>query len=225
VPTRRTGHRRADAVRFDRDSVEFGRALAFFDATFAIATTLLVTTLSPGEQGWASWSNLVDAVGGPLVAFGISFVVIASYWWGNHQFVAGLRCLSPRLVVGTLWLLAFVVLLPFTTEGLGEGLGSAEVTTVVYALNVALVSSTELVLYRIAVAQGLFVIAPSTTEIMTSTVCQLLPAAVFLLSIPVALLGGPIAARWMWLTLLVIAPLAGRWAARRVEASEAALEQ
>ena len=35
--------------------------------------------------------------------------------------------------------LGFVVLLPFTTDGLGENLGSAEVTTVVYAINVALV--------------------------------------------------------------------------------------
>ena len=45
MPTRRTGHRRAKTVQYERDSVEFSRALAFSDATFAIATTLLVTTL------------------------------------------------------------------------------------------------------------------------------------------------------------------------------------
>jgi uncharacterized membrane protein len=224
VPTRRTGHRPGIDARYARDDVEFSRATAFFDATFAIAATLLVTTVEPGPRGWASWSNLWDATAGPLLAFTISFVVIASYWWGNHHFVAGLRCISPRLVVGTLWLLGFVVLLPFTTDGLGRDLGSAEVTTVIYAVNVALVSATEWVLYVIAVRQDLFRRPPTPVEIQTSTVCQLLPSAVFLASIPVAFFGAPGAARWMWISLLVVSPLAGIWAGRKVAASGLALE-
>ena len=192
----------------------------FVDATFAIAATLLVTTLIPGPKGWSSWSDLYDAVAGPLFAFAISFVVIASYWFGNHQFVASLGALTPRVVVATLFLLAFVVLLPFSTEGLGRDLGSAEVTTVVYAVNVALVSTAEWVIYRIAVKQELFRDPPSQTEVNVSTVCQLLPSAVFLVSVVIALLGSPTAARWSWVSLLVLSPIAGRWANGRIAAAD-----
>jgi uncharacterized membrane protein len=208
-------------VRFGRDEVEFGRALAFFDATFAIATTLLAATLNPGPRGWSSWSALLEAMEGPLIAFAISFTVIASYWWANHRFVASLRVLSPRLVVGTIVLLAFVVVLPITTEGLGEYLGSSEVTTVVYAVNVTLVSSMEWVLYRIAVADDLFLVRPARSAQFASTVGQLTPPFVFLVSIPVALLGAPVAARWLWLSLVVISPVVGRWANRRMGAASA----
>jgi uncharacterized membrane protein len=210
------------AIRYGRDEVEFGRALAFFDATFAIATTLLAATLNPGREGWSSWAKLIDSVEGPLQAFAISFWVIASYWWANHRFVASLRILSPRLVVGTIVLLAFVVVLPITTEGLGTEGASAEVTTIVYAVNVILVSSTEWVLYRIALTDDLFMTRPSSVEVSSSTVAQLVPAVVFLLSIPVALVGAPVAARFVWLSLAVVGPLAGRWANRRVAAAASA---
>jgi uncharacterized membrane protein len=210
-----------DRVRFGREEVEFGRALAFFDATFAIATTLLAATLNPGPRGWSSWSDLLEAIDGPFIAFAISFTVIASYWWANHRFVASLRVLSSRLVVGTIVLLAFVVVLPITTEGLGEDLGSAEVTTVVYAVNVTLVSSMEWVLYRIAVADDLFVVRPSRGAQFASTVGQLIPPFVFLVSIPIALLGAPVASRGLWISLVVISPVVGRWANRRMAAASA----
>jgi uncharacterized membrane protein len=210
----------ATQSRFGRDDVEFSRAIGFVDATFAIAATLLVTTLIPGPKGWSSWSDLYDAVAGPLLAFAISFVVIAAYWFGNHQFVSSLDALTPRVVIATLWLLAFVVLLPFSTEGLGRDLGAAEVTTVVYAVNVALVSASEWVIYCIAVRQGLFRDPPSRTEVNVSSVCQLLPSVVFLVSIAIALLWSPSAARWSWLSLLVLSPIAGRWANRRIAAAD-----
>jgi uncharacterized membrane protein len=200
--------------RYEREDTEFGRATGFYDATFAIAATLLVTTIDPGRRGWSSWSNFWDAVELPLFAYAISFVVITMYWWSNHQFVSGLRALSPRLIVGSLWMLAFVVLLPFSTRGIGEGLGSSEVTTVVYAMNVALVSTMEWVLYRVALRDKLFRVEASRTEVFTSTVCQLMPAAVFALSIPIAFASAT-TARWFWLSLVVLSPIAGRWATAR----------
>jgi hypothetical protein len=41
------------------------------------------------------------------------------------------------------------------------------------------------------------------------------PAAVFLISIPIAYLASPAAARVSWLLLLVVNPVVGRLAARR----------
>ena len=69
-------------VRYQRDDQEFGRAIGFFDATYALALTLLVTTLAIPEpsSAWASLPALWDVVGPQFLAFGISFAVIASYW-------------------------------------------------------------------------------------------------------------------------------------------------
>ena len=68
LPRGQTERRRASATGpllwYERDDVEFSRATAFFDATYALATTLLVTTLDPGPDGWSSWSDAAG-LGGP----------------------------------------------------------------------------------------------------------------------------------------------------------------
>ena len=158
-----------DPSPIERDSVEFGRAIGFFDATFAIAATLLVTTLVPADAAWTSWSNFWTTLDGPLLAFGISFWLVAAYWWGNHRFVATLRGFSPRLVVVSLVFLAFIVLVPFSTRGFGTTHASSEVTTVVYAINVALVSAMATVLPWFARADDLFLVMPSVAELRIRT--------------------------------------------------------
>ena len=68
--------------RYSRDQSEFDRAIGFVDATFALALTLLVTTLDVGDPAAAftSLGALDDAVGQQFIAFAIAFAVIASYW-------------------------------------------------------------------------------------------------------------------------------------------------
>jgi uncharacterized membrane protein len=68
-------------MRYAREASEFDRAFAFFDATFAVALTLLVTTLEADDapSSFTSLSALGDAVGAQFLAFLISFAVIASY--------------------------------------------------------------------------------------------------------------------------------------------------
>jgi hypothetical protein len=115
------------APRFPRGTPEFDRALAFFDATYAVALTLLVTTLDgiqvPGA--WADLAALWAAIGNEIVAFFLAFAIVAFYWRANHAFVARLHHLSGRLITVNLVLLAFVVLLPFSTDVLGGAPGAA----------------------------------------------------------------------------------------------------
>jgi uncharacterized membrane protein len=201
-----------------RDTAEFGRAVGFVDATFAIAATLLVTTLVPADRDWETWSRFWSTVDAPLLAFGLSFWVVGAYWWANHSFVGMLAEISQHLMMATLVLLGFVVLLPFSTRGLGTAPASAaEVTTVVYATNVGIVSGMETVLYRIAWRERLFLRAPSAREVMARSVAQLVPTAVFFVSIPVTLLGNPTAGRLTWLALIPLGPLVGRWANARLD--------
>jgi uncharacterized membrane protein len=202
--------------RIQRDQNEFSRTLSFFDATFALSMTLLVTTIDPGPDAWSSWSHLWDTVGSQVVAFAISFALVGAYWWRNHQFVSMLETLSPRLVVSSVAMLGFVAFIPFTTDALGSDIGAAsEITTVVYAANVAVVSFMATVLYSIARRDGLFRNPPTDEEARLALVDQSVPTVVFLLSIPVALVVSGPAARYFWLSLLIIGPISGNWTDRR----------
>lgn len=206
-------------TRYERDDVEFSRATAFFDATYALATTLLVTTLDPGTDGWSSWTNLQDSVGQQLVAFVISFAVVAGYWWLNHTFVSSLKGLSPRIIGGAVTGIAFIVLIPFTTEGMALG---GEVPTIVYAVNVALVSLSATALYLIAWKEDLYLVRPDRTVFAASIWGSLVTPAVFLASIPVAIVDSPDRARWLWVLLFPLNVLSGRLEQRRVERVAAA---
>ena len=197
---------------YERDEVEFSRATAFFDATYALATTLLVTTLDPGTGGWSSWTALRESVGQQLVAFAISFAVVAGYWWLNHTFVSSLRVLSPRIIGAVIVGLAFIVLLPFTTEGMALG---GSVPTIAYALNVALVSLSASVLYVIAWREDLFLVPPDRDRFVREVAGGLITPAVFLASIPVAIFVSADVARWTWILLFPLNMLQGSLDRRR----------
>jgi len=199
---------------YGRADIEFSRATAFFDATYALATTLLVTTLDPGAQGWSSWSALQESVGQQLVAFAISFAVVAGYWWLNHTFVSSLRVLSPRIIGFVIVGLAFIVLLPFTTEGMALG---GKVPTVVYAINVALVSLSATLLYAIAYRQDLYLVRPARSQFTRELWGSLITPAVFLASIPVAIFGSADVARWTWILLFPLNMVQGRADRRRAQ--------
>ena len=222
LPRGHTERRRTSATGpllwYERDDVEFSRATAFFDATYALATTLLVTTLDPGPDGWSSWAALQSSVGQQLVAFAISFAVVAGYWWLNHTFVSSLRGLSPRIIGGVIVGLSFIVLLPFTTEGLALG---NKVPTVVYALNVALVSLAASSLYLIAWKQDLYRVRPDRYLFVRELWGSLITPGVFLASIPIAMFVSVDVARWSWILLFPLNVLQGRADRRRVARHQA----
>jgi uncharacterized membrane protein len=203
------------APQFARGTPEFDRALAFFDGTYAVALTLLVTTLdrmdTPGA--WADLAALWAAIGNEIVAFFLAFAIVAFYWRSNHAFVARLHHLSGRLITVNLVLLAFVVLLPFSTDALGER--QEPLATAVFAGNVAVISSTEAVMYLLARRNGLPSAPPSPQWIQHELVPQLIPPAVFLASTPGAYLISSPAARLSWLALLVLRPVVGILVGRR----------
>lgn len=199
-------------TRFGRDTVEFGRTAAFFDATFAIAATLLVVTLAPETANWSDWSKFIEAEWAALLSFVISFVVICAYWWANHRLVATLDTMSSKYVGFGLVMLGFVVLLPFTTGGLGDvdDRMSGEVAAVGYALNVAMVSLSTMLLAVVAAREGLYRAAPTRNQLRGKLIGQIDTPTVFLLSIPITLLIGPAWGRYSWLLLAVTGPVVGR---------------
>src|SRR6266436_4390421 len=130
-------------MRFSREQSEFDRAVAFIDATFAVALTLIVTTLDVGNpsKAFKSPSALYDAVGPQFLAFLIAFTVIASYWLAHHRMVASFTTLNSRTLVVNLALLAAIVLMPFTTSSVGDpDVADLPLPTVLMALDIVAVS-------------------------------------------------------------------------------------
>lgn len=203
-------------TRFGRDSVEFGRTVGFFDATFAIAATLLVVTLAPETANWSDWSKFIEAEWPALLSFLVSFVVICAFWWANHRLVATLDTMSSKFVVAGLVMLGFVVLVPFTTGGLGDvdDRLSGEVASVAYALNVAMVSLATMALVLVAAREGLFRTAPTARQLRGKLIGFADTPIVFLLSIPITILVGPLWGRYSWVLLAVTGGFVGRIAHR-----------
>lgn len=198
--------------RFGRDSVEFGRAVAFIDATFSIAATLLVVSLNSADADWHDWSAFLSGEWPSLLCFAISFAVITGYWWSNHRLVATLDTLSARYVGCALTMLGFVALIPFTTDGLSnfKDDSNGTVATVMYAANVAIVSVLSGLLVLQAYRHRLFRHQPTQRELRARLIDMADTPLVFLLSIPVALLLGASWGRWAWALLFFTGPLSHR---------------
>jgi hypothetical protein len=129
---------RGSSPRYSRDQGEFDRAIGFVDATFALALTLLVTTLDVDHPrvAFSSLGALDDAVGQQFVAFAIAFAVIASYWLQHHRLIASFAAIDYAAMVVNLFLIAAIVLLPFSTQAVGDpGDTDLSLPTVIMAVN------------------------------------------------------------------------------------------
>lgn len=204
-------------MRYSRDVAEFDRAIAFVDGTFAVALTLLITTLDIGDKrsAFVSLSAFAGAVGPQFVAFLIAFAVIAGYWLLHHRMVASFVALDTRTIVVNLFLVAAVVLLPFSTDSVGDpGVADLALPTVLMAVNIAVVSSLYTVVWVTAARRRLLDHTPGAAESREMVINSLAPAVVFLLSVPLAWFVSPGLARLSWLSLVVVNPVVGTLTAR-----------
>jgi uncharacterized membrane protein len=203
--------------RYQRDDSEFDRAIAFIDATFAVALTLLVTTLDikSDPASWNSLEHFYDAMGSQLVAFAISFIVIAMYWVAHYRLMASFSAIDLRLIVLNLALLAAIVVLPFTTESAGDpAVDQLPLPGAVLSVNLAAVSIAFTANYVVARGRCHLRFEHSQREFRWRAALFLAPGVVFLVSVPVAYAVDPGVARLVWLSLLVVNPYLGRVTSR-----------
>ncbi len=126
--------------RVDRER-DLDRFLTFIDAIVAIAITLLVLPLAEAatEVGEGSVGDLLRENDDKLLAFFLSFLVIAQLWMSQHHIVSGLvvqNTLVTRLLLA--WTLT-IVLLPFPTALVAE-VSDDPATKVLYIGTMALSS-------------------------------------------------------------------------------------
>jgi uncharacterized membrane protein len=198
---------------YGRESVEFARTLSFTDGLFAIAMTLLVIDLAvPVLNAHDSVHELSDKLGDErekFVSFFISFAVIGRYWLAHHTYFSALSRVDRGLIALNLVYLGFIALLPFPTALLGEYFENP-LSIVIYAVNVAIVSGMEVVLFSYAYHRDFLERKLPRDVYRFGAAMSLAPVVFFLLSIPVAFLSTTLAV-CTWFLGIPLAAIAGRW--------------
>jgi uncharacterized membrane protein len=204
--------------QFDRNvrEVEFSRALAFSDGVFGVAITLLITTIDvPHVTGPDLESKLVDALKAlddSILSYFISFAVIGLMWMHHHRLFSRIH----RLDTAALWLnllsLSFIVLMPFTTELMGD-YGDEPITVALYALNIALAVVAYTLLWWYCAARDMLGEHLTGAQIRYELVTRLFIAVGFLVSIPIAYASSRLA-QWSWLVFGVSQGMISSWLER-----------
>src|SRR5687767_4414582 len=101
----------------DEAEVEVSRLVAFSDGVFAMGITLLVLALEMPTD-----VNVDEALrdrGTEFFAYFLSFAVVGRFWMAHHRIFGSVARFDTNLVVINLAYLAFIALVPFTSEVLG----------------------------------------------------------------------------------------------------------
>jgi uncharacterized membrane protein len=175
--------------RYERETLEFERVAFFSDAVYAIALTLLVTSLevpsiADSKDAGDLWRALND-LRPQIITFFVSFAVIGSFWLAHHRFFGRLQAIDRPSIYINLAYLAFVAFLPFPSSLLGEYSDNAAGVTF-YAISLALVSGLEPVLLWVSWRRDLLRVPIARDALRWELMASGLPVLMFLVSIPIA---------------------------------------
>ncbi|MCQ2002242.1 TMEM175 family protein [Arthrobacter zhaoxinii] len=182
---------------------DLDRTMFFSDAVFAIAMTLLAVDIRVPQ---VPANELGAAVAAQLPEFGayvLSFAVTAAYWLSHHRLFRLLRGFTGRLQQLNLVLLLFVALLGYATDMLAF-YGDQVLGVVIYAAALGLIGTANTGLWIYCSRVGLFRDDVDPRLPAFAQVRAPVTPAVFLASIPIAILWSPQAATWSWLGIVII---------------------
>lgn len=185
---------------------DLSRILAFTDGVFAIAITLLVLQVEVPSNlnSNADFVNELDGLLPDLFAFAISFIVIGIFWINHHRLMRMVREYNHRLIGMTMLYLFWVVLLPFSSQLIGEYSSEVTLGVVFYIVNLALIALAQALMIRTIIRHRLG--DPKWTwQLESSLKSSLFMFGVFTLTAPLGLLLGG----WtplLWFILLRLDP-------------------
>jgi len=185
------------------------RIEALSDAIFGVALTLLVLEIrlpETGELSASAFAAQLLGVAPKLFAYILTFITVGQYWIIHRQMMD----LIVRFDLRVLWLnftfLFFISLLPFPTSFMTR---AGWLPWAVYAMNFVLLGVSKTAMWRYAYTHQMVDrrVTPNLAHFLTLR--GLVGPAVFLLSIPVALIHSSLAA----FALILIWPL-NMWVTR-----------
>lgn len=190
------------------------RLIFFSDAVFAIAITLLVLDIRipeiPAGLEVTELPKAMAAVSTNIIAYLISFIVIATFWVSHHDIFELVRFYNRRLLWLNLILLLFIAFSPFPTSIMAH-YGNTAFAFTLYAANQVAISTMLTVIWVYATQNHRLVDPDLPRSLIRYRFYRgLMLALFFALSIPVAYLIGP-----MWAFVVWVLPALARGLLRR----------
>jgi uncharacterized membrane protein len=182
-----------------------GRTLALSDGIFAIAMTLLAFQIQPSDLKGDPEHHLIRSLGGlgdRYEVFFLSFVVIGLLWLAHHRLFNRIERAGDALMSLNLLFLMTIAALPFPSAILGQ-YGSQRAAVILYASSMAVAGTLLTSITLLARHQGLYMPGTTENQIRQGIWRSGSMAAVFLVSILVAIVT-PSGAQFTWLILLPI---------------------
>jgi uncharacterized membrane protein len=187
------------------------RLVFFSDAVFAIAITLLVLPLADAHLDDSDLPGQLLGLWPQLLSYGLSFLVIGTYWVAHHRTFREIVELDATLLGLNLAFLACIALLPFPTAVLGEH-GNTTAGVVVYAAAMSVTGFLAATTWAYASRhQRLIDPALELVQVRYLQLRSLVVPVAFLPSIAVAFVN-PRAAWFLWLVAYPLVALIRRLA-------------
>ncbi|MBX9765209.1 TMEM175 family protein [Patescibacteria group bacterium] len=93
------------------------RLEAFSDGVIAIIITIMVLEIHPPHEGTLeAWLPVVPT----LLAYVLSFVVLAIYWNNHHHLLRAVKNVSPGVMWANMYLLFWLSTIPVATAWMGQ---------------------------------------------------------------------------------------------------------
>jgi uncharacterized membrane protein len=192
------------------------RMVFFSDAVFAIALTLLALDLKlPTGLHAEELDDALVAALPQLLAYALSFLIIARTWMHHHADFEGILRFNTNLGRLNFALLFFIAMLPGPTSVLSEyGDDPTPWPSVLYAANIAAVYLTMASIWGYAKHAGLMDRETAARRYRKVLNARVAGASVFLVSIPAAFALNALTP-FVWLLLVPVS-----WLTRRFSATE-----
>jgi uncharacterized membrane protein len=194
--------RESRAAQQGEEGITTARIESFSDAVFAVAITLLILNITvPQLADESALGAALRDLTPHFVSFFISFVVIGLYWMAHHAVFRYIRRHDRTLLWLNLFFLLSIVVMPFSTNLLGEY--GTTLAVVFYATNLFLVGVMLTLIWVYASSGHRFVSKElDAATIRHITLENLNPPLVFLVSIGIAF-ASPSAAQYFWIVIPV----------------------
>lgn len=199
------------------------RTIFFSDAVFAIAMTLLILEIklpSLEELDTMTMGTILGKRIPNLIGFSVSFFVTALFWRSHLQICALVKKVDDRFFWLNIWLLFFVVLMPFTTA-LYSNYGFLDnVAFGTYCLNIALIGFFNYWMYvHVLKSEGL--LESMTKQALRWKKLRTLSVPfIFLLCIAIAQLSIPVS-RYGFIMIFIFQAIGDRVYKRKLKTSTA----
>jgi uncharacterized membrane protein len=197
-----------DPLEEPEGALGFERLVFFSDAVFAIVITLLVLPLTAEIELNDGEGNLAGQVldrWPTVLTFVVSFLVIGQFWTAHHRTFGLISRDDSVLLWLNLGILLTVAFMPFPAALLGARQETDDAFPVVFfAASMTLTSCALTATWLYAARRGLIRASVGRDRIRVVTLRAIVTSGLFVLSIPAALLGLPVAIA-VWIGVIPLA--------------------